>query len=361
MNQNIEILPLFSFFKKLRHHDFDLGLEEYSILIKALQGGFGLESENGLLFLCKKLWLKSRDREDLFDKLFKDEFENEKQLVLQLQGKKESEAPKKEDIEKEKETKVVEEDKIKLSIEEVRSDYAKKFQKGVKRSISTNKFILKGSYLNVNENRLKHTWRFFRKPEKEGYTDELDIDATVKEIAKQGFLFKPVFVPSKVNKATLITLIDHDGSMAAFDKLAKCIVETSTRGGTVSNIVYYFYNIPHDRLFKNTAHTRAEKKETILKDLEKREAAVLIISDAGAARGRFSAERVDLTEDFIEELKKRTHRIAWINPMPQQRWKNASAHYIKSFVPMFEANEVGISNAVKLLRGKLQIDIFLKI
>jgi len=50
-------------------------------------------------------------------------------------------------------------------------------------------------------------------------------------------------------------------------------------------------------------------------------------------------------------MRNHTHRIAWLNPMPAERWKGTSAEDIAQRVAMFEMNEGGIKNAVDYLKG----------
>ncbi|MCC5613002.1 isochorismatase family protein [Nostoc sp. CHAB 5834] len=52
---------------------------------------------------------------------------------------------------------------------------------------------------------------------------------------------------------------------------------------------------------------------------------VLIISDAGAARGNFDQERVDNTKAWIEQLQQSVRYYAWLNPMPSECWRQTTA------------------------------------
>ena len=54
----------------------------------------------------------------------------------------------------------------------------------------------------------------------------------------------------------------------------------------------------------------------ILADHAKGQSA-LIVSDAGAARGWYSKDRASATRDFLKDLASFTHRVAWLNPLPE--------------------------------------------
>jgi hypothetical protein len=79
---------------------------------------------------------------------------------------------------------------------------------------------------------------------------------------------------------------------------------------------------------------------------------VLIISDAGAARGHRTQERIRAITRFLFQLKRYTSLIAWLNPMPEERWLGSSAEVIAQMVPMYQMDNIGLSNAVDIVRGQ---------
>jgi Caspase domain len=85
-------------------------------------------------------------------------------------------------------------------------------------------------------------------------------------------------------------------------------------------------------LYRHPAMLEAKAVSEILQEIGER-AAVLIVSDAGAARGNFDQERVDNTKVWIEELQQSVRYFAWLNPMPSECWKQTTAGEIARFVP----------------------------
>src|SRR5689334_2233557 len=63
-------LPLYELFTQLRQVGLPLGIDEYQLLLRALQGGFGISDHRALAQLCKTLWIKSRDEERIVDHYF---------------------------------------------------------------------------------------------------------------------------------------------------------------------------------------------------------------------------------------------------------------------------------------------------
>jgi len=83
-------------------------------------------------------------------------------------------------------------------------------------------------------------------------------------------------------------------------------------------------------------------------------AALIIISDAGATRGVFDLDRVTATEQSLVKIRKLIRRQVWVNPVPKVRWPKTTAGEIANSIPMFEMSRIGISIAVRMLRGNYQ-------
>ena len=82
--------------------------------------------------------------------------------------------------------------------------------------------------------------------------------------------------------------------------------------------------------------------------------ALLIVSDAGAARGRINRRRVAASRRFIAEAQNTWSPVAWINPMPKARWTSSASSAIAGIpgVQMSELTDDGLIAAVDFLRGK---------
>ncbi|MEH2367639.1 hypothetical protein [Nostoc sp.] len=218
---------------------------------------------------------------------------------------------------------------------------------------SYNQFIVSFDYLPVTQRQMKQMWRHLRRMIREGMPSELDVEATIKQIGYQGTFLEPIIVPRRVNRTELLLLIDQDGSMVPFHSLSQRLVETALRGGRLgrSNI-YYFHNCPVQYLYQDPNHQQAELIENILVQLRQERTVVLIFSDAGAARGGFNPERIDLTGAFVKQLKQYVRYIAWLNPMPRSRWLGTTSGEIAHLIPMYEVNRRGMQDAIDVLRGR---------
>ena len=361
-------LPLLDLFTRLREAGLPLGIGEYQLLLRALQGGFGVADEAALKRLCQALWVKSTEDNRLFEYHFK-------QVMAQSAINKSVSTPQqhqstdfsKDLLPKQSETEagfdssstatssattvstpspefVIETD------DEVQVAQAVKAA-DIEEEITDRNFLLTSDYFPVTRRQMKQSWRYLRRPVREGIPIELDIEATVNQIGQQGVLLEPVLVPRRVNRTELLLLIDQDGSMVPFHALSHRLAETAVRGGRLGNAgIYYFHNCPMDYLYHDSYHQEAEAIAQILTPLPER-TAVLIFSDAGAARGSYSEERIELTQMFLTQLRQRIRYIAWLNPMPQKRWFGTTAGEIADLVPMFEMTRRGLQDAINVLRG----------
>src|SRR5215475_6628672 len=61
---------LYPVFDHLRRHSVPLGVSEYLLVIKTLREGIGVEDADHCRRLCRLLWTKSHEDQDLFDVAF---------------------------------------------------------------------------------------------------------------------------------------------------------------------------------------------------------------------------------------------------------------------------------------------------
>ncbi len=362
---SVENLPLQELFTRLRKADLPLGIEEYLLVLHALQAGFGISDRKALKCLCHTLWIKSVDEARVFDYHFeqliprppKSETSSQPLAALPEQSETQSDTPsplsssKLSTSDPPSPTTVSE---MTLRIEdEVQVAQAMKQSASNEDEILSDRYISSDEYFPVTRRQMKQSWRYLSRPVREGLPTELDVEATVSEVGRRGILLEPVLVPQRINRAELLLLIDHGGSMVPFHMLSRRLVETVLRGGRLGKAdIYYFHNYPGEYLYRDHAHQEYERIEELLNGPYSKQACVLIFSDAGAARGGYSLERIDLTEKFLKQFKQRFRYIAWLNPMPRSRWPGTTAGQVMQSIPMSDLSRRGLDDAISVLRGR---------
>ncbi|MEZ4771871.1 MAG: hypothetical protein R3D00_01735 [Bacteroidia bacterium] len=386
-------LLLWRVFSRLRKElNLPVGVDEYHLLLLALENGFGWENRDNLARLCETIWLKAPDNRGYLRKVLDevigaetmviDRVEAEAQKAAEEKTAKEQKPPEEkppenpskvpaEKPESQPQTQqTISEERAQVETEAIGQvlDLNLAESAPTSRSVPATGFILDDSYLPFSLREMKQSWRFLRNLVHGGNSDEIDIPATVKNIARDGIFTEVVFRPSVINKSHLLLLIDHGGSMIAFDLLADQLAQAAREGGGHPHAeVYYFQNNPQGYLYKNRNQVEGFARTRVWLKNRSPYTSVLIFSDAGGARGNYNPIRVQQTAVFLRELKSYIGKIAWLNPVPAYRWSGTTAEEISKLVPMYEcmsAREAmlyadswrnGMDRSVQVLKGNPQL------
>lgn len=210
------------------------------------------------------------------------------------------------------------------------------------------------AYYPISRRSMVYNWRYLRRPVADGPMDVLDLDATIQQVTRQGFFLAPVYGRRERNDASLLLLIDQNGSMTPFHHFTRDLVETARDESSLDseNVrAFYFQNIPVGSVYEDSFLTKPVALAKVLGACDNN-TSVLIVSDAGAARGFRTRERVRNTARFLYQLRQRTSLIAWLNPMPERRWEGSSAEIIANSIEMFQMDREGLNNAIGVVRGQ---------
>ncbi|MGK7876011.1 MAG: VWA domain-containing protein [Xenococcaceae cyanobacterium] len=335
---------LFQVFERLRRQGVPLGVSDYLEAIETIQAGIGLEDAASFKGLCRLLWAKSREDQELFDTAFAELVEP--QIAAPTLPKTFSSTS---------DTQPQRESAQELNLQQERM---------VLRSGSVSQSLFFKTDLTeeprhyqliprlpMSRRDMAGIWRQLRRPQRTGIPEELDVEGTINDICRTGFLLCPVLQPRRRNQARLVVLVDQQGSMAPFAPLIEAAIESILRGGLLGKTsLYYFHDCPEEYLYQRPSLTNALPLEAVL-DEQAKGNWVLIISDAGAARGYYDRRRVADTKSFLQTLSTYTYLYTWLNPMPQNRWVATTAEDIADMIPMFPLDQEGLNDAVNILRG----------
>lgn len=382
MNNDLS-LPLLSAFLRLQQRGFALGLPDYLLVLQALVCGFGIGSREELVFTCRTIWGKTPEEQDQVEDAVRWELPPEltqvriQELIATITA----------DLNNEQGgTAGTQEPAIPPSLEQRSGNDGTPCEDKVpgkgeaKEAIEPNLFfnlkqgpgefdiqidppeipaLLKRDFdfqihLPVSPRRMEQTLRRYRQMLRSGISGELDCDATIQEIHRCGVLVKPVFHFRRTNKARLLILRDEGGSMAPFKPVIDALIRIAMKADFQARAVYYFRNVPRELLFQDSDLLQAQTLQEVLSAYQS--AGVLIVSDAGAARGSYNSDRIEKTKRLIASLRRNHFSIAWLNPMPKDRWKQTSAEDIKlrCQVPMFPLDRAGLLAAIDVIRGRTE-------
>ncbi len=340
-------------FKRVRQ-DFQLGISEYLAALKALKGGWG-NNEQELQETLQFLWCHSPSQQEQFLGLWdavkvslgkpktkpnnksKKKFESQPPINL----------PTKSDV-----IKTTTPQEIEPLEQRPTYRYATVPTRASFIATDTETPTAFPTDFPLSRRGMVYHWQYVNRPVKDGSEDVLDVDETVERAARQGFFLSPVYARRETNHAHLLLLIDQNGSMTPFHYLTRELVETASCESTLERLdVYYFHNVPATSIYRDPYLTESTLLSQVLKICNSN-TSVLIVSDGGAARGYRRFERFEATNQFLEVIGQKTNHMAWLNPMPQNRWHRTSAQLISYRVPMYPMNNQGLSNAIDTIMGK---------
>lgn len=357
---------LFQVFERLRRQGVPLGVSDYLEAIKTIQAGVGLENAASLKGLCRLLWTKSREDQELFDLAFAELVEPQLQTTSTLEptaltnATPPSKPPQSSSVPSQSapnqpEPQPQPEPEEELEPQQVRvtlpsSSVGQSFE--LKSELTEKLYYYQLTpRLPISPRDMAGVWRQLRRPQRVGVPEELNVEGTINSICRSGLLLRPLLQPRRRNQARLVVLVDQQGSMAPFAPLIEAAIESILRGGLLGKTsLYYFHDCPEGLIYQRPSLTAALPLEAVL-DEQAKGNSVLIISDAGAARGYYDRRRVADTKAFLKTLSAYTYLYAWLNPMPKTRWKATTAEDIACMIPMFTLDREGLNDAVNILRG----------
>lgn len=377
MNDLDRFPPLLGLFRELLANGAPVGVRDYLDGLRALQLGFGHNSPDRLLKLALALWSRSDEEHRLISRYFGSfpELPNEliqgvEQVLLEnldepidrvRQGiKRQSSsdgvdsplARLKQPIKgtTEESTSSDELPRALVSFSNAQSDGGLPLPNLVADPYIGEEYVLKPQS-QFRPRDLAVLWRRYRRSTRHGPRSELDVAATIHERCRQGYLSQPVCRSRRTNSARLLVLADVSASMEPWHSFVEMLPDSLILGRLASAKVYYFSNLPRKQLFIAPTLTEPITRDEVLR--QNTGAGVLVISDAGSARGYLNRRRALQTSALLAEIAGKCPAIVWLNPMPRVRWAGTTAGLIASSpaVTMLPLNLPQLMHAIDILRG----------
>lgn len=313
-----------------------LGLEQYDWLCQAIKKGYALESWEQLRRVCQRLWVKPIPSYDVALKVFNQTFDRYVEQYYYVFSQSD-EAP-------------ARSDSVELQYPEIppRQGYRKEVdRKAETKTIaavntgapqSSPRPVGQGEYqlilkdLPISLTQVQQNWRSLKQSVREGTVYEVDIDATVEEIVRQGVMNDIRMRPVMQQRAELVVLIDDHSGMIPFRYAIAPLIQ-AVEGGWVSPAeIYRFTSYVDHYLYGWRRAGQATAIETILARLHPSRTVLVIVSDAGAAFGAVSGAQIVGMKQFVDRAMLCVRQLIWLNPLPSERWKGCSAQAIEDFL-----------------------------
>ncbi|MCG6133438.1 MAG: hypothetical protein MET45_02020 [Nostoc sp. LLA-1] len=336
MSNSLDSL-LLDLFQELRNAGMALTLEQYELLRKAVVKGYGLGGWQDIKRVCRLLWVKPCANYDakIFDRTF-DGYIQQHHAKMPVQSRETVSEPIKTTPEKKPSSNLPQIPPRRMSSStpqpHVKVPAAIQSNSISSRFENSNNFHFSPTNFPIQLSDVQVTWRLLRQTKQVGRDYELDLEATLYQIEREGIFTDVVMRPVRVRKTELLLLIDDSLAMIPFFPALQPFIQAIAEARITPAQIYRFTSYPDEYLYDWQNPAQAQPLTNILPKLHRNRTVVLILSDAGAATATYSQERIEGISKFLTALSPCIRQLIWLNPLPPQRWEQTSAWTINAIL-----------------------------
>jgi hypothetical protein len=212
----------------------------------------------------------------------------------------------------------------------------------------------------------KMALRKLRNLTRQGPDTELDLDETIDETCRNAGEIELVFRPERRNNLRLLLLMDVGGTMDPYyEPVSRLLTALHEERGLRDFKACYFHNCIYELLGTTADLYRKNAIQTgdLLRQLDERWK-VIIVGDAAMHPAELMQPRGNINPryesdtrgiDWLWRIQKHFDRSVWLNPDPPNTWmRTRTTEAIASIFPMFPLSVDGIAEAVGSLIGSRQ-------
>ncbi len=389
---------LLTFFDTLRTFRVPVSIREYLDLVAALKSHLAFANMDDFYHLSRAVLVKDERHFDKFDRAFSAYFEGLEDLDNLL------DALIPEDwLRKEFEKYLTDEEKAKInslgSLEKLLEEFRKRLEEQKERHQGGNRWIGTGGtspfgaygynpegirigqdggrnqraakvwdkreYRNLDDSvelgtrNIKMALRRLRKFAREGATEELDLDDTIRSTAQSGGMLDIKMVPERHNNVKVLLFMDIGGTMDAHVKVCEELF-SAIRTEFKHLEFFYFHNFIYESVWKDNYRRDSERIQT-LDILHKygSDYKVIFIGDAAMAPyevthpgGSIEHWNDEAGSAWMLRFMEKFRKIAWLNPYPENAWEyTTSTTIIRELVnhKMYPLTVKGIEDGMRYL------------
>ncbi len=197
---------------------------------------------------------------------------------------------------------------------------------------------------------------------REGGEEELDLEETIAETARNAGELEVVTRPPRRPNTRVVLLMDVGGSMDPYAHLMSRLFTAASKATHFKDLrTYYFHNCVYGRVYRSANFTDPVSVHELLADVGPHYK-LIVVGDAlmgpyelferGGALGWSDPDALEGVE-WLRRLAAHFDRNVWLNPEPQHGWYHPTIRAIGGLFPMFPLTVEGLGEAVAhLVRGK---------
>jgi uncharacterized protein with von Willebrand factor type A (vWA) domain len=197
---------------------------------------------------------------------------------------------------------------------------------------------------------------------REGAEQELDLEGTIDETAKNAGELEVVLRPPRRPNTRVILVMDVGGSMEPYAHLCSRLFSAASKATHFKEFrTYYFHNCVYGHLYKDERFQESVKVRDLLAECGPHHKLVMVGDALMAPYELMSAGgSSDLGEDrgiegiaWLMMMQRHFEKSCWLNPEPEKYWSGNTIEYVKRVFDMFPLTVHGLGDAVThLVRGK---------
>src|SRR5690554_1172920 len=211
---------------------------------------------------------------------------------------------------------------------------------------------------------MKMALRKLRILSREGRTEEIDLNKTIKSTAKNSGMLEVEMVPSKKNVVKVLLLFDIGGSMD--DHIALCSQLFSAAKYEFKHLeFYYFHNCLYENVWQDNDRRWDDKTSTeSIFNTYNNDYRVIFVGDASmspyeiiAPSGSVEHYNEEAGQVWLRRMIDHFPYFAWLNPVAQSEWEyTQSIGMIQKIMKdrMYPLTIKGIEEAVDALKKKVK-------
>lgn len=200
--------------------------------------------------------------------------------------------------------------------------------------------------------------RRLRKLKRKGVLEELDLDATVDETARNCGDLEIVMRPPRKNDVRMLLLLDVGGSMDPHAELVSRLFSAAHQHGGFKQLEsYYFHNCVYSKVYEDAAFQKPVTIDSLLRKTDSNWYLVLV-GDAWMHPGEllmtsssfWALDNAPSGLRCLAKLADHFPRSAWINPEPKRLWDAPTIRSIGELFEMFPLTLAGLDEMVEHMR-----------
>lgn len=206
---------------------------------------------------------------------------------------------------------------------------------------------------------IKMALRKLRRFARQGRPDQLDLDGTIRQTAKNGGWLDLQMRPERQNVVNVVLFLDVGGSMDPYIRLCEELF-SAARSEFKHLEYFYFHNCPYERLWKDNRRRHVERIDTaeVLRTYGPEYKAIFVgdaamspyeIAMAGGSVEHMNDEPGGL---WMQRITGHFRRSIWLNPVQDRFWKyTQSVEMMRELMEdrMYQLTLSGLDSAIREL------------